>query len=128
MCPELPSQNEEQWRKLLTEGHRRLRVAHWLFRHLPSPPRCKVCHNPFGGIGGSLVGLVGFTRSRNRTLGKDSARGLARCGAHTQPRRFYQYLSGLLSSQHRSDMAKVVRHLPRVTWPRLKILRALGKV
>lgn len=64
MCPELRSQNEEQWRKLLTEGHRRLRIAHWLFRHLPSPPRCKVCHNPFGGIGGNLVGLAGYTRSR----------------------------------------------------------------
>jgi adenylate cyclase len=39
-------------------------VAHRLFRYLPGPPRCKVCHNPFGGIGGKLVGLFGFTRSR----------------------------------------------------------------
>jgi len=54
----------EHWRRLLTEGHRRLRIAHRLFRYLPSPPRCKVCHNPFGGIGGKLVGLAGFSRSR----------------------------------------------------------------
>lgn len=56
--------DSEHWRKLLTEGHHRLRIAHRLFRYLPSPPRCKVCHNPFGGIGGKLVGLVGFSRSR----------------------------------------------------------------
>jgi adenylate cyclase len=56
--------SEERWRRLLTEGHRAFRIAHLLFRYLPSPPRCKVCHNPFGGIGGKLVGLLGFTRSR----------------------------------------------------------------
>ena len=56
--------SEERWQKLLTEGHRPLRIAHLLFRHLPSPPRCKVCYNPFGGIGGKVVGLFGFARSR----------------------------------------------------------------
>jgi adenylate cyclase len=56
--------SEERWRRILTEGHTPLRVAHLLFRYLPSGPRCKVCHNPFGGIGGKLVGLVGFARSR----------------------------------------------------------------
>src|SRR5262249_54528572 len=55
---------KEQWRKLLTEGHAPLHLAHRLFRFLPSAPRCKVCHNPFGGFGGKLVGLFGFTRSR----------------------------------------------------------------
>jgi adenylate cyclase len=38
--------------------------ARHLFRYLPSPPRCKVCNNPFGGLGGRLVGLAGFRRSR----------------------------------------------------------------
>jgi adenylate cyclase len=41
-----------------------MRFARHLFRYLPSPPRCKVCHNPFGGVGGKLVGLFGFARSR----------------------------------------------------------------
>ncbi len=62
--PVRPASEDERWRKLLIEGHRPLRVAHWVFRHLPSAPRCKVCHNPFGGIGGKLVGLAGFTPSR----------------------------------------------------------------
>jgi adenylate cyclase len=61
---EASAQGEERWRKLLTEGHQKLHIAHLLFRYLPSAPRCKVCHNPFGGLGGKLVGLFGFRRSR----------------------------------------------------------------
>jgi adenylate cyclase len=56
--------SEEFWRKVLTEGHRPLRLIHLLFRYLPSPPRCKVCHNPFGGFGGKLVGVLRFAPSR----------------------------------------------------------------
>lgn len=56
--------NEVVWRKLLLEGHQPLLLSHRLFRHLPRPPRCKLCHNPFGGIGGKLFGLMGFTPSR----------------------------------------------------------------
>jgi adenylate cyclase len=56
----------EQWRKILIEGHRPLRILHSLFRYLPGPPRCKGCLNPFGGIGGKLVRLTGSPR-RERT-------------------------------------------------------------
>jgi adenylate cyclase len=35
-----------------------------VFRHLPSPPRCKVCNNPFGGLGGRVLRLAGFRPSR----------------------------------------------------------------
>ena len=56
--------NPESWEKLLNEGHKPLRFLQLLFRYLPGPPRCKGCHNPFGGIGGKLVGLFGFTPSR----------------------------------------------------------------
>ncbi|WP_295633207.1 hypothetical protein [Novosphingobium sp.] len=52
-------------------------------------------------------------------------RALARCGQHTQPRRFYPYLARLLSSPDRTEMARAVRLLPRVTWPRLQIIRIL---
>src|ERR1700730_2042855 len=64
-----PDAAAARWRKILVEGHSSMLMAHRIFRYLPSPPRCKVCHNPFGGIGGKLVGLLGFTRSRkNPTL------------------------------------------------------------
>ncbi|MGD0076064.1 MAG: adenylate/guanylate cyclase domain-containing protein [Candidatus Binataceae bacterium] len=56
--------NEVRWRRILLEGHEPLRMAHRMFRHLPSPPRCKLCHNPFGGVGGKLLGMMGFTPSR----------------------------------------------------------------
>jgi adenylate cyclase len=64
MRPQDQAANEAVWRKLLLEGHQPLLISHRMFRHLPGPPRCKLCHNPFGGIGGKLVGLLGFTPSR----------------------------------------------------------------
>lgn len=54
----------EVWRKILVDGHQPLRIMHRIFRYLPGPPRCKICHNPFGGTGGKLVGLFGFRPSR----------------------------------------------------------------
>ncbi len=62
--PEITSEVDAYWRKILVEGYHLLRFEHRLFRYLPGPPRCKVCHNPFGGIGGKLVGLFGYTPSR----------------------------------------------------------------
>ena len=62
--PQASRAADKRWHQLLTQGHRPLRIAHILFRHLPSPPRCKVCYNPFGGLGGKVVGLFGFARSR----------------------------------------------------------------
>jgi adenylate cyclase len=57
-------EDEERWRKLLIEGHRPLAFTRHVFRAVPSSPRCKVCANPFGGVGGRLFGLAGFRRSR----------------------------------------------------------------
>jgi len=62
--PKLSTQDQERWRRVLIEGHRPLTLMHRVFRYLPSPPRCKVCFNPFGGMGGKLVGLLGFRPSR----------------------------------------------------------------
>ncbi len=59
---------DEQWRKMLSEGHPQLRILHRVFRLLPGPPRCKVCLNPFGGIGGKVVALFGFRPSRKNPL------------------------------------------------------------
>lgn len=65
---EAAAEQREVWHKTLTEGHTNVTVLRWLFRYLPGPPRCKVCHNPFGGIGGKLVGLLGFRPSRKNPL------------------------------------------------------------
>jgi adenylate cyclase len=55
---------EEKWRKLLIEGHRPFRVVRLMFGRIPSPPRCKMCLNPFGGIGGRLFRMAGHGPSR----------------------------------------------------------------
>lgn len=61
---EVDQKADTAWQKVLVDGHEPLRRAHRIFRHLPGPPRCKLCHNPFGGVGGHLVGLIGFKPSR----------------------------------------------------------------
>ena len=52
------------WEALLVKGHEPLKVAQRIFRHLPHDPRCKLCLNPFGGVGGKMVGLLGHKPSR----------------------------------------------------------------
>ena len=54
----------EEWDRILTEGHRPLLITRRVMRALPSAPRCKVCSNPFGGIGGRVIALAGFRQSR----------------------------------------------------------------
>jgi adenylate cyclase len=68
MPNEIDSATDDRWRQLLIEGHRPIRFLHAVFRYLPGPPRCKLCHNPFGGIGGKLVGFIGFKPSRKNPL------------------------------------------------------------
>src|SRR4051812_40439770 len=52
------------WRKVLLEGHAPLVRARRVFKYLPSSPRCKMCNNPFSGIGGRVLGIAGFKPSR----------------------------------------------------------------
>ena len=55
---------EDQWRKVLETGHRPLVISRHVWRHIPSAPRCKVCGNPFAGIGGRVARLAGYAPSR----------------------------------------------------------------
>ena len=55
---------DDQWHKILVTGHRPLVVSRHVWRHVPSAPRCKVCGNPFGGIGGRIGRLAGYSPSR----------------------------------------------------------------
>ena len=52
------------WEALLVKGYEPLKVAQRVFRHLPHDPRCKLCLNPFGGVGGKMIGLLGHKPSR----------------------------------------------------------------
>ena len=52
------------WQELLVDGYEPLKKAQRIFRRLPSDPRCKLCQNPFGGVGGRLFRMVGRKPSR----------------------------------------------------------------
>jgi adenylate cyclase len=52
------------WQEVLVDGYEPLRIGQKVFRRLPGQPRCKLCKNPFGGIGGRVVGMVGRKPSR----------------------------------------------------------------
>ena len=52
------------WEALLVRGYEPLKVAQRVFRRLPHDPRCKLCLNPFGGVGGKMIGLLGHKPSR----------------------------------------------------------------
>lgn len=60
----VPPIQQNQWDKVLTDGHASLVRARRVFRYLPSAPRCKVCNNPFGGPAGRLLAVAGFSPSR----------------------------------------------------------------
>jgi adenylate cyclase len=52
------------WSRLLIEGYEPLKKGRRIFRHLPSDPRCKLCQNPFGGVGGKISSVIGRKPSR----------------------------------------------------------------
>lgn len=58
------SSADDQWRKVLVTGHRPLVLSRRVWRRVPSAPRCKVCGNPFGGIGGRIARVAGYAPSR----------------------------------------------------------------
>jgi adenylate cyclase len=67
-APPSGSQSPE-WEQILIGGHAPLVRGRRMFRLVPSAPRCKMCNNPFGGLGGRLFRLAGFKPSRkNPTL------------------------------------------------------------
>lgn len=60
-----PVHNDE-WVEVVTQGHsvKALRRLKRVMRLLPGSPRCKLCYNPFGGVGGGFCRLIGFAPSK----------------------------------------------------------------
>jgi adenylate cyclase len=54
-----PTKNTQEWERFLSGTDPLLRLGRSVFRHLPSPPRCKLCLAPFAGIGRPLMALIG---------------------------------------------------------------------
>ena len=72
--------NEEEWRSLLTGEHRGLQAMRRRFHNLPSPPRCKMCLAPFGGIGGFVLKPWFGPWERNAQLCKSCLGALVKTG------------------------------------------------
>ena len=52
-----------------------------LLRRIPSEPNCKLCAAPFSGIGGAILGRVGFSRfSGNPAICNNCIKGLNKLG------------------------------------------------
>lgn len=56
--------SDQQWARVLIDGHASLVRARQVFRYLPAAPRCKLCNNPFGGAAGHVFAAAGFRPSR----------------------------------------------------------------
>jgi adenylate cyclase len=52
------------WHRMLVEGYEPFTKGRRVFRRLPHDPRCKLCQNPFGGLGGKICGVIGRKPSR----------------------------------------------------------------
>lgn len=55
---------EEFWRSHLTH-HPSAKLGRLVFQRLPSAPRCKLCHTPFGPPAGPVMRMLGRPRSQN---------------------------------------------------------------
>src|SRR5918992_5227083 len=52
---------EQETANQLSVGDRQKRLRRF-WRSIPSPPRCKLCHRPFGQPGGAMMQLMGLGR------------------------------------------------------------------
>jgi adenylate cyclase len=74
------SNPEEEWRALLTGEHKGVLALRRTFARIPSAPYCKMCHAPFGGIGGLILGPWFGPWERNAQLCKNCMRSLTTQG------------------------------------------------
>ena len=77
----------EEWRALLTGEHKGMLALRRMFARMPSAPHCKMCHAPFGGIGGFFLGPWFGPWERNAQLCKNCMRSLTKqgvCGAEVE--------------------------------------------
>ncbi len=72
--------NEDAWREMLSPDNPHALALRRAFRRVPSPPRCKMCHAPFGGIGGVVLKPWFGPWEKNPQLCKACIGGLVKQG------------------------------------------------
>ena len=109
-----PDRISDEWRRTLIEGHAPLNRARRMFRRMPSDPRCKMCANPFGGVGGRVFGLAGFKPSRkNPNLCSRCCDDLPVGGAEVDTAILFADVRGSTALGERSDPAAFAKLLNR---------------
>ena len=71
---------DEEWREILTGEHKGVLSLRRTFRRVPTAPRCKLCHAPFGGVGGLVLRPWFGPWERNAQLCKSCMRQLLKTG------------------------------------------------
>ena len=71
---------DEEWRDILTGEHKHVQSMRRAFRRVPTDPRCKLCHAPFGGVGGLVLRPWFGPWERNAQLCKSCMRQLLKTG------------------------------------------------
>jgi adenylate cyclase len=71
---------EEEWQALLTGEHKSVLALRKTFRMVPASPRCKLCHAPFHGVGGAVLGPWFGPGERNAQLCKNCMKSLTKQG------------------------------------------------
>jgi adenylate cyclase len=72
--------NEDEWRAMLVPDNPSALQLRRTFRRIPSPPRCKMCHAPFSGIGGLVLKPWFGPWEKNPQLCKACIGGLVKKG------------------------------------------------
>jgi adenylate cyclase len=65
---------------MLTGDHAGVHQLRQTFRRVPSPPRCKLCYAPFGGVGGFVLKPVFGPWEKNPQICKNCIGALAKMG------------------------------------------------
>jgi adenylate cyclase len=71
---------DEEWRTMLTGENPVVQRFRRAFLRVPSAPHCKLCHAPFGGVGGFILKPVFGPWEKNPQLCKNCIGALAKMG------------------------------------------------
>lgn len=108
------SLESEEWRRLLTEGIGTVRLSHRLFQWLPGTPRCKLCHNPMGGLAGRAFAAIGCVPSKvNPSFCTRCSEKLPKGGATVDVAVLFADIRGSTSLGEQADAADYARILNR---------------
>ncbi len=112
--PAVEPSHEEEWRHGLVEGHGAVRLRRQLFGLLPANPRCRMCHAPFGGLGGRVMRLMGKRPfAKNPSFCDPCMKGVPLGGAEVPLTMLFADVRGSTSLAEKTSAAEFARLMNR---------------